>query len=108
MPYSVMIWLVDPGDEAVEERSGDGEARKRQRPRGASGGFTARPRSTCLSYGLFESEIDVEDALTMISESLRRNAPIRVTHGNRTFLVPAGRVHYVVCDEVTRPRDETG
>jgi hypothetical protein len=24
-------------------------------------------------------------------------------HGTRIFLVPADRVHYVVCDEVERP-----
>lgn len=106
MPYSVMIWLVDPGDDAKEDRPGEGDAPERPRPPGASGGFTARPRSTCLSYGLFENEIDVDEALTVISECLRRNAPLRVTHGHRTFLVPAGRVHYVVCDEVTRPRDQ--
>jgi hypothetical protein len=27
-------------------------------------------------------------------------------HGNRVFLVPADRVHYVVCDEVERPMDQ--
>jgi hypothetical protein len=27
-------------------------------------------------------------------------------HGNRVFLVPADRVHYVGCDEVERPMDQ--
>lgn len=103
MPYSVMIWMVDPGTE--DERRVEAERDERPRPRGAASGFTAPPPVTCLSYGLFENEIDVDDALTVLAESLRQNAPLRVSHGNRTFLVPAHRVHYVVCDEVQRPRD---
>lgn len=99
MPYSVMLWLVDAGH-------GDGKAGAEQaNTTPGRSGFTAPPPSTCLSYGLFDSELDVEEALTMLSEALRQNAPLRVTHGTRTFVIPAGRVHYVVCDEVTRPRD---
>lgn len=103
MPYSVMIWLVDPAAGVADEDPEGDELRPR--PRGAAAGFTAPPPATRLSYGLFESEIDVEEALTVIAESLRRNAPLRVSHGNRSFLVPAHRVHYVVCDQVQRPKD---
>lgn len=103
MPYSVMIWLVDPGTEAGEEESNGGGSRRR--PPGAAAGFTAPPPATCLSFGLFDSEIDLEEALTVLGEGLRRNAPIRVTHGDRSFLIPAHRVHYVVADEVQRPKD---
>lgn len=108
MPYSVMIWLVDPDPGAPDrewDAGGEGDRRNRTRPPGAASGFTAPPPVTRLSFGLFESEVEMEDALTVIAESLRQNAPLRVSHGNRTFLVPAQRVHYVVCDEVTRPKD---
>lgn len=108
MPYSVMLWLVHPEPGAPDcEREPSVEAGRRSRARlpGAASGFTAPPPVTRLSFGLFESEVEMEDALTVIAESLRQNAPLRVSHGNRTFLVPAQRVHYVVCDEVTRPKD---
>jgi hypothetical protein len=40
------------------------------------------------------------------SSQLQQNAPLRIPqHGNREFLIPADRVHYVVCDEVERPMD---
>ena len=102
MPYSVMLWLVDPGGE--EDTDAETERDPTRTP-GAAAGFTAPPPVTCLSYGLFEQELDVEETLTVIAEALRQNAPLRVTHGKRTFLVPARRVHTVVCDEVTRPKD---
>lgn len=106
MPYSVMIWLVDPGTGGgVEPKEVFDGAGERPRPPGAATGFTAPPPATCLSFGLFENEIDLEEALTVIGESLRRNAPLRVSHGERSFLVPAHRVHYVVCDQVERPKD---
>lgn len=109
MPYSVMIWLVHPELDAPDREAGGegGDRRNQTRPPGAATGFTAPPPVTRLSYGLFESEVEVEDALTVIAETLRQNAPLRVSHGNRTFLVPAQRVHYVVCDEVTRPKDRS-
>lgn len=105
MPYSVMIWLVAPDGGGRNGENGPGGEADRRRTPGAASGFTAPPPGTHLSFGLFESEVEVEDALTVIAESLRQNAPLRVSHGNRTFLVPAQRVHYVVCDEVTRPKD---
>lgn len=106
MPYSVMIWLVHPAADGADAGKEIAEAAEvRPRPPGAAAGFTAPPPATCLSFGLFESEIDVEEALTVIGESLRRNSPLRVTHGERSFLVPAHRVHYVVSDRVERPKD---
>ncbi len=45
----------------------------------------------------------------VISNKLRENEPLEITsgpeHANRIFLIPAYRVHYVVCDEVERPMD---
>lgn len=100
MPYSIMIWLTDPGNATT------GEGPDRDTAPGAHAGVTASPAVTRLSYGLFDSEIERDEQLNVISEHLRRNAPIRVTHGERSFLVPAGRVHYVVCERVVRPKDE--
>jgi hypothetical protein len=60
-----------------------------------------------MVYGVYESQEDAENALAEISNNLQQNAPLRMRmHGNRIFLVPADRVHYVVCDEVERPMDE--
>ena len=100
MPYSIMIWLTDPGTDH------DDTGPDRETAPGAHSGVTAPPAVTCLSYGLFDNEIDRDDQLTVISEHLRRNSPLRITHGERTFLVPAARVHYVVCEKVMRPKDE--
>lgn len=99
MPYSIMIWLTDPGLATT------GEGPDRETAPGAHAGVTAPPAVTCLSYGMFDSEIDRDEQLSVISERLRRNAPLQVTHGERTFLVPAGRIHYVVCEKVMRPKD---
>lgn len=99
MPYSIMIWLTDPGT------GGDREGPNRETAPGAHSGVTAPPAITHLSYGFFDDEIERDEQLTVISEHLRRNAPLRVTHGERTFLIPAARVHYVVCEKVMRPKD---
>jgi len=62
-----------------------------------------------MVYGVYESPDEAKDALSEISNKLRGNEPLEITsgaeHANRTFLIPAYRVHYVVCDEVERPID---
>jgi hypothetical protein len=59
-----------------------------------------------LVYGVYESQDDAEKALADISNNLKQNAPLRISlRENRVFLIPADRVHYVACDEVTRPMD---
>jgi hypothetical protein len=49
--------------------------------------------------------------LSEISNKLRENEPLEITsgveHANRIFLILAHRVHYVVCDDVERPRDRS-
>lgn len=107
MAYSVMIWLVNPGEHPQED---DEEVRLDVAPETAPGAHTganighALPR---MVYGVYESEHDAEDALKEISNNLQQNAPLRVSaHSHRQFLIPADRVHYVVCEEVTRPKDE--
>jgi len=48
-------------------------------------------------------------ALSEISNKLQENEPLEITsgpeHANRISLIPAHRVHYVVCAEVERPMD---
>jgi len=62
-----------------------------------------------MVYGVYESPDEAKNALSEISKKLRENEPLEITsgaeHANRTFLIPAYRVHYVVCEEVKRPRD---
>jgi hypothetical protein len=105
--YSVMVWLVQPGEYPQED---DEETRASAAPETASGARTgvnvghAIPR---MVYGVYENQDDADKVLEEVSNKLQQNAPLRLDmHGNRSFLIPADRVHYVVCDEVTRPKDE--
>ena len=106
MAYSVMVWLVNPGEHPQQEeeqvRITDGGESAPGAASGANIGY-AIPR---MVYGVYESQDDAENALKEISNNLQQNAPLRLNmHGNRVFLIPAERVHYVVCDEVQRPMD---
>ena len=106
MAYSVMVWLVNPGEHPQQEeeqvRVTDGGESAPGATTGVNMGY-AIPR---MVYGVYESQDDAENALKEISNNLQQNAPLRLNmHGNRVFLIPAERVHYVVCDEVQRPMD---
>jgi hypothetical protein len=105
MPYTVMIWLVDRehSPNAVEGRE------HRHDPAltpGASSGVTAGPAFDRLNYGFYETQDEAARALEELAAGLERNAPVRVESEKRTFLIPASRVHYAVCEEVIRPKDE--
>jgi hypothetical protein len=103
--YSVMVWMVAPGRQAHEEEELARSADRVQNP-GAASGVNEPPAFTRLVYGVYESRQEAEGALETISGNLQRNEALRFDmHGDRTFLVPASRVHYVVCDEVDRPKD---
>ena len=55
-------------------------------------------------HGIHENRDDAENDLGEVSNKVQQNVPFRIdTHGNRVFLVPAGRARYGVCDEVERP-----
>jgi hypothetical protein len=62
-----------------------------------------------MVYGVYERLDEAEKALSEISTKLRENEPLEISsaseHANRIFLIPAYRVHYVVCDAVERPMD---
>jgi len=100
-----MIWLVDREHSlsALEARE------NRHNPEltpGAAAGVTAPPAFDRLNYGFYETEDEATRALEQLSSTLERNAPVRVQSDKRTFLIPASRVHYAVCEEVIRPKDE--
>jgi hypothetical protein len=106
MAYSVMVWLVNPGEQAHQEEELAQSADRVQNP-GAASGVNEPPAVTRLVYGVYEDPQKAEHALGEISENLQHNRPLRFDmHGNRSFLVPANRVHYVICDEVVRPKDQ--
>jgi len=105
MPYTVMIWLVDRehSPSTVETRE------NRHSPNltpGAASGVTAPPAFDRLNYGFYETQDEANRALEELASGLERNAPVRVQSETRTFLIPASRVHYAVCEEVVRPKDE--
>lgn len=105
MPYTVMIWLVDREHIATAIESRENRHNHDLMP-GASAGVTAPPAFDRLNYGFYETEGEAAQALEDLAKTLERNGPVRVESERRTFLIPSSRVHYAVCEEVTRPRDE--
>jgi hypothetical protein len=107
MAYSVMVWLVNPGEQAQEEDEVARSTAGRDDAPGAATGVNMAPAFTRMVYGVYESQDEAEQALGDITVTLQQNAPLRMTsQANRVFLVPASRVHYVVCEEVERPVDQ--
>ena len=104
----MMIWLVNPGEQAYEAEEVVIRTERRGHAPGVAPGVNISPAFTRTLYGLYEGQEQAEQALEDISNTLQQNAPLRVTsspeHGNRVFVIPANRVHYVVCDEVTSLR----
>jgi hypothetical protein len=109
MAYSVMVWLVDPGEQAHQEAAMQRTTTGRANAPGAASGVNEPPAFTRMVYGVYESLEEAKEALSEISKTLRENEPLQITsspeHANRIFLIPAYRVHYVVCDYVERPMD---
>ena len=110
MAYSVMIWLVDPGEQAHQEGAMQRTTTGRAQAPGAAAGVNEPPAFTRMVYGVYESLEEAKEALSEISNTLRQNEPLQITSGpqhatNRIFLIPPYRVHYVVCDYVERPMD---
>jgi hypothetical protein len=109
--FSVMIWLVDPGEQAHQAKAVQRTTTGRTQAPGAASGVNEPPAFTRMVYGVYESLNEAKKALSEISNKLRENEPLEiisgVEHANRIFLIPAYRVHYVVCDDVERPRDRS-
>lgn len=105
MAYSVMIWLVNPGEYPQQELE-ETRAADPQEASGASTGANTGNALPRMVYGVYEDQEEAEQALFKISSSLRGNEPLRISaQSNRSWLIPANRVHYVVCEEVERPKD---
>lgn len=106
MAYSVMVWLVNPGEYPQEEREEEWASAGRDEAPGAATGSNIGHALPRMRYGVYESQEDAEGALAEISDRLQQNKPLRITsQASRQWLIPAERVHYVVCEEVTRPKD---
>jgi hypothetical protein len=107
--YSVMVWLVDPGEQTYQAEAMQRTTTGRSQAPGAASGVNEPPAFTRMVYGVYESLDEAKKALSEISNKLRENEPLEITsgaeHANRIFLIPAYRVHYVVCAEVERPMD---
>lgn len=106
MAYSVIVWLVNPGPQAHEEEETEWATAGRDEAPGAATGVNIGQAFTRMVYGVYETQQEANGVLDDISSLLQQNAPLRLTsHADRVFLVPSGRVHYVVCEEVERPVD---
>lgn len=106
MAYSVMVWLVNPGEYPQQEAEEEWAAAGRDEAPGASTGANTGRVLPRMVYGVYENQEDAEQALYQISNTLQGNAPLKISaRSNRTWLIPASRVHYVVCEEVERPKD---
>ena len=109
MAYSVMVWLVDPGEQAHQGEAMQRTTTGRSQAPGAASGVNEPPAFTRMVYGVYESLDEAKKVLVEISNRLRGNEPLEITsgpgHATRTFLIPVHRVHYVVCADVERPRD---
>ena len=110
MAYSVLVWLVDPGEQAHQEEAMQRTTTGRANAPGAASGVNEPPAFTRMVYGVYESLEEAKEALSEISNTLRENEPLQITsgpeHADRIFLIPAYRVHYVVCAYVERPMDD--
>ena len=107
MAYSVIVWLVDPGKHPQQDREEEWAAEGREQAPGAATGANLGYTLPRMRYGVYESQDEAEQALDGISESLQQNRPIRISsQASRVWLIPADRVHYVVCEEVQRPKDQ--
>ena len=109
MAYSLMVWLVDPGEQSHQEEAIRRTTTGRANAPGAEAGVNEPPAFTRMVYGVYESLEEAKKVLSEISNTLRDNEPLQITsgpeHANRIFLIPAYRVHYVVCDYVERAMD---
>ncbi|MDP9454919.1 MAG: hypothetical protein M3Q60_03845 [Actinomycetota bacterium] len=107
MAYSVIVWLVDPGKHPQQDEEEERAQAGRDHAPGAHTGSTVGYSLPRMRYGVYENQQDAEGALQEISNHLQQNQPLRITsQAHRQWLIPADRVHYVVCEEVTRPKDQ--
>ena len=107
MAYSVIVWLVDPGKHPQQDEEEEWAQAGRDEAPGAATGANLGYTLPRMRYGVYESQKEAEGAISEISDSLQQNRPLRIiSQASRQWLLPADRVHYVVCEEVQRPKDQ--
>lgn len=107
MAYTVMLWLVNPGEQ-INEDGADAltHGPHRRALPGAMSGITEPPAATRLVYGVYPTQDEAAEALEALGDTLAQGRPVLVTlRGGHVFLVPPARVHYAAMAEVTRPKD---
>lgn len=106
MAYSVMVWLVNPGQYPQQEDEEERAAAGRDEAGGAHTGSNIGYALPRIRYGVYEEQESAERAVAEISDALQQNRALRIaSQASRVWLIPAARVHYVVCEEVKRPKD---
>ena len=106
MAYSVVVWLVNPGEYPQEELEEERASITPEEAPGAATGSNVGYPFPRMRYGVYESQEDADGAFAQIADSLQHNRPLRITsQASRVWMIPANRVHYVVCQEVERPKD---
>ena len=81
MAYSVMVWLVDPGEQAHQSEAMQRTTTGRSQAPGAASGVNEPPAFTRMVYGVYESLDEAKKALSEISNKLRENEPLKITSG---------------------------
>ena len=81
MAYSVMVWLVEPGEQAHQEEAMQRTTTGRANAPGAASGVNEPPAFTRMVYGVYESLEEAKKALSEISNTLRENEPLQTTSG---------------------------
>lgn len=107
MPYTTIVWLTNAANINFEDEHELRQINESHPGGGANSGVTIPPLLNRFLYGLYDTEGEAQAALQEISGSLQQNTPLQITQrSGEVFLVPASSVHYVVCAEVSRPKDQ--
>ena len=106
MAYSIVVWLVNPGEYPQQEREEELASAGRDEAPGAATGSNIGYPLPRMRYGVYESHEEADGALNQIADLLQQNRPLRISsQASRSWMIPARRVHYIVCEEVERPKD---
>ena len=81
MAYSVMVWLVEPGEQAHQEEAMQRTTTGRANAPGAASGVNEPPAFTRMVYGVYESLEEAKKALSETSNTLRENEQLQITSG---------------------------
>ena len=77
MAYSVMVWLVDPGEQAHQREAMQRTTTGRSQAPGAASGVNEPPAFTRMVYGVYERLDEAKKALSEISNNCERTSHLR-------------------------------